>query len=764
MATVVQNVKKNKKEIILYCILFVIMFLLNRASLLGISVPFGAAFCFALIFFNKNPFIISLIYFFSFVLLNFSIKGIVISLNVVSSFLLMAMVFKILNKKIEKISVFLFYLISQVGYIYFNIGSSTQLIISIVLTFVSLMFLYISIQTLNVFNRGIQSRLTIDENICVSIFFIILFNGISNLYFLGINITNMLALFIILVAGKSVGKMVTIVLAVLMGFSVSLSLGITNYIALYSSFAVVVLAFRDYRKIFTSLAILFVDLIFGLFFNMVAYYTYLNLISILLVNIIYLCLPNKLFNLIKSYSCSYEGNLAKEYIIEDQKFFLKDKLLKLSMLFNQIQNTYKKLCVSEIDKKFVPDVLMEELLKKHCFNCINYYKCMEKKDIKEMIKQLFILGIEKGKVTLLDANNLITSECSKLKSLIVEINNLLLNYFEYEKKTKSSDEGKMLVANQIGEVSNIFKELSSQSVGGFNINKNMSKKVLDELTLNNIVVNEAIVLETKEGIEKVVLVVRNKDVVSPNIMVSMKAIFKIDFIKEISIMTKYAGWSVLSLVPSPKYDVSVGFAESSKNEQNVSGDNYSCIKLSNNKVLFAIGDGMGHGKKANDISAMALNLVENFYKSGFSSETIMSCINNVLLPAGEENFTTLDICIFDKSSAIIDFIKLGSSISIIKSDATSRLVSVDSLPIGIIEKVNFKTKRVVLKDQDVVVMASDGVVDSFDDANDYLNYVNNERVINTQMLANSILEESESRNIKHQDDKTVIVIKVNAKI
>ena len=47
---------------------------------------------------------------------------------------------------------------------------------------------------------------------------------------------------------------------------------------------------------------------------------------------------------------------------------------------------------------------------------------------------------------------------------------------------------------------------------------------------------------------------------------------------------------------------------------------------------------------------------------------------------------------------------------------------------------------------------------------DYLNFVNNERVMNVQMLVNNILEEAESRRNSHQDDKTIIAFKVGIKV
>ena len=79
---------------------------------------------------------------------------------------------------------------------------------------------------------------------------------------------------------------------------------------------------------------------------------------------------------------------------------------------------------------------------------------------------------------------------------------------------------------------------------------------------------------------------------------------------------------------------------------------------------------------------------------------------------------------------------------------------------GIVGGVMPTAQKKVLNLGDVIVLASDGVVDCFDDFDDYLGYVNNEVMVNAQMLADNILEEVQSREKEHKDDKTIITIKL----
>ena len=61
---------------------------------------------------------------------------------------------------------------------------------------------------------------------------------------------------------------------------------------------------------------------------------------------------------------------------------------------------------------------------------------------------------------------------------------------------------------------------------------------------------------------------------------------------------------------------------------------------------------------------------------------------------------------------------------------------------------------------DIIVLASDGVVDSFQSIEAYLHFINNERITNVQLLADNILEEARSRTVTHKDDMTVLAIKL----
>lgn len=752
---------KYKKEIIIYCVIFLSLLIFNRASIVSTIAPFGFSLAFALVLLRKNAFILAIMHFVTYFIFNISLSGFVIAISTISVLILLFLIFKILKKPINLTCTLIFACLSQAGYIYYNISSMQAIFATTLSLVIGMMFIYICYSSLGaLLNRGIQSRLTLDENICLGIFIIALFSGLSGLYIFDANITSGIVMLVILCTSSVLSGHTSIYISALAGLGCALYFGSVTPIAVYVAYGLVTSCITIKKRFLAPIAIILADLCMGMFLNAYAYYSYQSLIVLLVVAIIYMSIPTKFFAYLKGFSFRYDGSLTDDFLVSGRKDILTNKLVKLSELFKQMQVAYRNLSVGELTRAEASLALSEELIKRHCSKCPQYNNCLQNEAIKNAVTRLFEFGMQKDKVSMLDANNLLTTTCVSLNAMISEVNNSLTSYFEYEKTLKNEDQGKMLIAEQLGGTADIFTELSSSCQSAQKINNLKSKELLDELTLNNIVANEIKVLEGENGVVEVIIAIRNCDVTNPLISNCLHEVFRLDFVASERRMSPLSGWSILCFQPAPRYKATIGFASSSKAD--VSGDTYTFTKISQAKMLFALADGMGHGKRANQISTVALSLIENFYKAGFSSQTIISSVNKILLPSNEDIFTTLDALVVDLSSATADFIKIGSSISVVKSANTSSIISCNSLPLGIVSLTKPTVQKVVLKSQDVIVLASDGVVDVFDSQEDFCNFVNNERHANVQMLAASLLEEAESRCREHKDDMTIITIKISA--
>lgn len=755
----IKEVFKNKKGIFLYALLFLFTFFLIRAKIVGSISPFGYAFAFACVYLNKNPFLIATSYFAFYCLLNFSFIGLIEGISTFSALLLLYLIFKIFKRKINLATTLIFVLLSQTAYVYFHLSSMSEIFVTTASLVVGVLFCYVCISSLGaIFSRGISGRKTIDEYICLSLLLIAFFCGLSNIYLFSINISSCLALLMVLVVSRCFTRLTTIILGVLYGFGVAFANSNLICVAIFAVFGIISAILSKKQRVFSAISILLADLMFGLFLNAYAYYSYLNIVSIFLVLVIYLCIPTKILNFIAGFSSDYEGSLAEEYILLGQKDNLRKNLKRISKCFSQMQVAYRTLSVGELNHDGASETLAVTLKESVCATCPKFNICESNEKINESKVKLIDFALEKGKASFIDASNLLTANCICLSSIIEEVNALKDTYYEYEKTIKTGDKSKMTLSEQCSATADILDSLATDVVSGEGVNISKSNSLLDELSLNNIIVNEARVLESDEGITRIILVVQNRDVLSEKILSCAKNVLKLSFEINVRQMTRLAGWSVVCLVPCQRYDVLIGFASSSKD--NISGDTYSILKLPSKKRLFAIADGMGHGKRANQISSSVLSLIENFFSAGFKESLIASSVNRVMLNNIDENFTCLDAAVVNTMDGTCDFIKLGASVSLIKSKNTTKVISCDSLPIGIVKNMTAKMKKEVLNEEDVIVLASDGVVDRFLSVEEYSNFVNNETTTNVNMLANIILEEASARPTDHEDDMTVITIKL----
>ena len=170
---------------------------------------------------------------------------------------------------------------------------------------------------------------------------------------------------------------------------------------------------------------------------------------------------------------------------------------------------------------------------------------------------------------------------------------------------------------------------------------------------------------------------------------------------------------------------------------------------------------MGSGEKAENISELSLCLIENFYKAGFDNEIILSTVNKLLNLHKEEIFSALDIGVLDLKNGIIDFIKMASPVSFIINENEVKKVESSSLPMGIVSDIKPVVKKVVISGNDFVVIATDGVSDSFENDEIFKEEIVSIKTKNPQELADQLLEKALSKNKGYAvDDMTILVVKI----
>ena len=207
----------------------------------------------------------------------------------------------------------------------------------------------------------------------------------------------------------------------------------------------------------------------------------------------------------------------------------------------------------------------------------------------------------------------------------------------------------------------------------------------------------------------------------------------------------------------------VGSSRVTKDGSEVSGDCSLQIKLGDGKYLLAIADGMGTGEKARKCSKITLKLLKQLLSAGFDNENTIKILNNKMnLINKSEMYSTLDVSILDLYIGKIEIIKNGASNTYIKNKKSVKKIESNNLPVGILDNIELQNEQITVKDGDILVMCSDGVLDTKEKNTDWLeNFLKDVSTNNVQKLADLILAEAIDNNYGiAQDDMTVIVSKI----
>jgi stage II sporulation protein E len=141
------------------------------------------------------------------------------------------------------------------------------------------------------------------------------------------------------------------------------------------------------------------------------------------------------------------------------------------------------------------------------------------------------------------------------------------------------------------------------------------------------------------------------------------------------------------------------------------GDAYEYIKEQSGKAHLVLSDGMGSGGGAAVDSAMASGLITSLLSIGIGHEAALKMVNSALLiKSGEESLATIDICTIDLFTGKADFYKAGAAPSFVLRGNRAGYVESTSLPAGILRGVAFEKSSLTLREGDVVILVSDGVV------------------------------------------------------
>ncbi|MBO7218804.1 MAG: SpoIIE family protein phosphatase, partial [Clostridia bacterium] len=436
-------------------------------------------------------------------------------------------------------------------------------------------------------------------------------------------------------------------------------------------------------------------------------------------------------------------------------------LKDISLVFDRMDTVFRKMVRGSLKDDVAIAMVKDDVYNKMCVHCANKSECvyLSSEICDDALSDIVKTAFTKGKVSVLDIPQRVGSICN-VAHLTMVVNSVLQDFKGYYELMKNMDSSKLLIASQLNGVSKLLDKLSIEVSSNISFNKAKQNHILEELSYHNLLVHECLVYEEDINTLVVHLIVNagfsNKKLLEK--VVSSCCNGRLHIVSSDS--SEGSKTTLLTLKTKPHFDLVYGSAAVNKGGKNVSGDNYTVIKIDDSRYMVALCDGMGSGKKASSVSSLTISLIENYYKAGFDDEVIMSSINKLLMLTESDTYSTVDICVFDLKKNNYSFIKLGSSVSFIKGSIDTCEIEGSGLPIGILEDIKPHIIFKKINQFDTVILCSDGVVDSFSKTS-LKSYINSLDIINPNSLARAILNKAiDNYGGLYRDDMTVVAVRV----
>jgi stage II sporulation protein E len=546
------------------------------------------------------------------------------------------------------------------------------------------------------------------------------------------------------------------------GFALYLRGAPLSDMALLTMMGIIPAVFREMGRFPTASVYLLTAALMGLInHNMVL--TIKEIGALTSAFIIFLLLPRNLI-----YRVDAAGGTGKQEFLASQNLrkiaktrmkIFSESFLKLSKTLDTITEKQTKLKQNEINSIF------EDISEKLCKNCINCNHCWENnfKQTYQAACTMFETAEKKGVVGKEDIPEGFLSDCICADEFIAQTNRgfeiAKLNRIWYSRISESRE----VIAEQLKEVSSVIVDITGDIYGAVEVARSEEERVIKRLRSEYVQIRDITIFERGDKRKEIYLTASCR---GGRCVTAKEAAAVISEVLGVRLRVSEASKAVISkeyenfiFVEDTKFKVLTGVARAMK--ESVSGDNFSLLKLETGEFMVALSDGMGTGKEAGDESEMVMSLLEQMISSGFKAETAIKLINSSLvLKSEKQTFSTIDLSIINLFTGMCEFIKIGAAAAFIKRDNWVETISSTTLPIGMFGNVDYDTITKKLYEGDIIIMVTDGVLDSM--KGDNKEAMMEELIMeikskNPQEIANRILDKTLSEsNFIPIDDMTVI--------
>ncbi len=665
--------------------------------------------------------------------------------------------------------VFIEYLI----YLYFF--NSYTLLLSVLLSVLQMCSIFVIFFILNYSINsfeGIRARhlFANEELISMAVTISLIISGTWGINVFGISVRNILALtavfLISFINGSAIGSACGTAMGVIVGMSTK---NMMVYISFYSLCGLIPGIFRDMGKWISTLSYIIISLILSAYSNGTADFKIMEVIT---AGIVFIMIPNNMYhNLILEFNSDKKQDHVNDEYINKIKNILNGRLNNFSEVLYTIVVILNKLVDNDkLDLKIKSSALVENLANNICSDC-NMNSICWKRELHYTYNALaeLIQNYQENRAVIPEE---IDRKCIKRSSLIKNTEQIVNNHIINEMWKKRLSEGRELLSSQINNIAESVEEIISEFNSNIRFNHEMDKKIRRVLDGSFIKYEDIVCINDKYDRLKIKLSLKacgGRQLCIRQILplINEAGGKTMCISNESCTIDKVKCNCYVDIEEVPKFHVSTYVERVCKEGENHNGDSFYYEKLKDGTYMAILSDGMGYGPQAGKESSAVIELIQKMTNSGFSKLTAINTVNSIMTLefSEDEKFSTVDLSSIDLYTGDLEFMKVGAVSSFIKNGDNVQYIESKTLPIGILDKVDIEVTKKKVKNGDIIIMLSDGVLDSDKDnpaGVDWIKeYLKELQSPTPKDVAEGIIEKAKgfcSGRVK--DDMTVVVSKI----
>lgn len=324
------------------------------------------------------------------------------------------------------------------------------------------------------------------------------------------------------------------------------------------------------------------------------------------------------------------------------------------------------------------------------------------------------------------------------------------------------------ISKQLLLVADVLEECVTMNLYSKDMDKSVEKELFRKCFLAGVRIKNITMIEGKSGMTELAFQARTVG----RSCISAKKLFPILF--DVLGADYYVPGSCRTIIneefhqyifiQESRFKMLSGVARRGKGTSRYNGDNFLISRLDCGKTVAAIADGMGSGKRAFAESRMVIELMENCIDAGFQEQAALELINTAYIAGGGKGVhpVTMDMSVIDCKTGLLSCIKLGAAATFIKRESEVEVIESTTLPLGVLEKIDYTTFTRKLFSGDYVIMISDGLLDNISGVykeEKMADIIKNISVRKPDAMAEEIMRKSLKCNGgKPSDDMTVLVL------